>query len=115
MLHTRALHAGHTEAATVLVNSNANVNAKDDQDQTPLQLAVINSKVDFMSVLLKLGASPAAQDIYLKNSMHYATENGNFEAAKLLLMEMKCLQHDVDVQHQTPIHYAARLGHSNVT
>ena len=113
-LFTRALYAGHMEAAMILVNNNADVNAKDDQDLTPLLLAVINNKVKFLPVLLKLGASPSAQDINLKNSMHYATENGNIEAARLLLEAKKSIQHDVDAENQTPIHYATKLGYDNV-
>ena len=111
---TRALDAGHMEAARVLVNDNANVNAKDDQGLTPLLSAVKNDDVKFIAFLLQLGASPEAQDINLRNSLHYAAESGNAEAAQLLLDAKKSILHDVDVENQSPIHYAAKLGHVNV-
>ena len=110
----RALDAGHMEAARVLVNNNANVNARDEQGLTPLLSAVIKDDVKFIAFLLQLGASPEAQDINLKNSLHYAAENGNAEAAQLLLDAKKNIQHDVDVENQSPIHYAAKFGHVNV-
>ena len=111
----RALQSGQMEAAHVLLRNNADVNAKDEKGLTPLLLAVVNNQVGVIPDLLKLGASPATQDLTLKNSLHYAAESGNTEAAKLLIEATRSILHDVDEENRTPIHYAAGFGHAKVT
>lgn len=113
-LHFRALTSGQMETAKVLLSHGADVNAKDDQGRTPLLLAVMNEQIEVIPILLHLGASPAMQDINLKNSLHHAAENGNMEAAKLLIEVAKRSLHDVDENNSSPLHYAARYGNANV-
>ena len=65
--------------------------------------------------LLQHGADISNQDVSLKTGLHYAVENDSLEFTMLLVEKRKTLIHAKDEDNHTPLHYAAKMGHSNVS
>lgn len=57
-----AIDRGHLNIAKVLVDKNADVNAKDNEGQTPLHYAVVCDREAIAEFLVKQNANTAAKD-----------------------------------------------------
>jgi len=75
-LHNAAAWGGK-EIAEFLISKGANVNAKNNFDMTPLDVAVNNKKAMCANLLRKHGGKSGAAD-----SIHLAARMGNIEAVK---------------------------------
>ena len=99
---------GHKEIAELLITKGADVNAKDEDGGTPLDVAIKYKQTETVDLLRKHGGISGAAD-----SIHLAAAVGNIEAVK------QHLAAGVDVTAKgyrgfTPLHYAARNGHKEI-
>lgn len=79
-----ALKIKNDEAATVLINSGADVNARTKYESPPLVMAVINGNIDIAQKLISAGADVEATDIVKNRPIHVAAGHGQIECIRLL-------------------------------
>lgn len=81
----RAASGGKVEIAKILLDSGANVNAKDEYHWTPLSLAAESNKPEMIKFLLAHGADISARDSDLRTALHRAAEHNSVAAITILL------------------------------
>ena len=69
----------------MVLDNNANVDAKTANMRTPLHLACIRGRLDFAKLLLAKGANLNMQDIEGNTPLHYVSEYGHREMLVVLL------------------------------
>lgn len=80
-----ALIWGKDEAALLLMEAGAEVNAPFDDDETPLMLASQRGPVKVVQALLARKADPSPVNANRESALHYAARGGETEAVSLLL------------------------------
>src|ERR1700687_3996538 len=81
-----AAQAGDVSAGQAALDAGADVNAKDQWQQTPLHRAARNGPADLARLLIEKGAAdPNAKDEYQWTPLHRAAENGHADLARLLI------------------------------
>lgn len=78
LLHEAIAH-GKTEAARVLIERHAPVDARDDLERTPLHYAALFSLTDVATLLINAGADPNALDTHGNNPLWTAVLNPNID------------------------------------
>ncbi len=136
----RSARFGYLLCVKNLLDADADPNARDRSDGTPLHYAAMEGHVEVAKALLDRGADPNARDFLGFTPLHYASVYGHVEVVKLLLergadpnlrtvsgetpLHMAVehcavlrllLQHDADPNARdkhgkTPLHYAAISG-----
>lgn len=113
LLH-QAAQVGHRPIAQLLLESRAQVDLRDEKEQTPLVLASHEGHTEIVRALLGENAHPGlAIGPRGRTPIHYAARKGHSAVVDLLLRA----QGDVDGMdfHQwTALQYAASRGHSHV-
>lgn len=96
-LRPKAYH-GHHHALEVLVQSLVELDVRNSQGRTPLDLAAFKGHVECVDVLINQGASILVKDFTLKRTpIHAAATNGHSECLHLLIGNAD-LQSAVDIQ-----------------
>ncbi|UKZ56864.1 hypothetical protein TrVGV298_010709 [Trichoderma virens] len=105
------------EVAEILLDNGANIEAKDckgadiearnGNGDKPLHIAVQNSSIKAVDLLLNMGANVEAADPKGYTPLHIAVQNSSIEAADLLL-NMGANVEAVDPEGYTPLHIAAQ-------
>ena len=80
-----ASRAGSLECVQLLLESGADVDARNDAHRTALQLAAERGKTDAVKLLAEAGADLNTQDRKGRTPLHRATYEGHAEAAEALL------------------------------
>lgn len=93
--------------AVLLDDDQTDPDAEDDEDLTPLLLAVKKNSEYAVDVLLNHGADPNARDEYDRTPLHWAARAGNSFIARLLLDDRDTKVNARDVDGSTPLHLAA--------
>ena len=96
-----------------LISEGANVNGKDDSDNTPLHVAAVNGRRNVVSALCSAGAEVNVKNDTGDTPLHYSAYRGHWEVVKTLLSAKA----DIDATNiagVTPLHMAALLGHTNI-
>ena len=101
------------DAVKALVDREADIMAKGNEDQTPLHLAVWDNAWKTVELLLAEGANIEARDNDGSTPLHYAAWGDSPETAKLLLAERANIEARNN-DGSTPLHYAA-VGNSPKT
>ncbi|XP_045062236.1 serine/threonine-protein phosphatase 6 regulatory ankyrin repeat subunit A-like [Coregonus clupeaformis] len=100
----------------VLVQSLLDLDVRNSQGRTPLDLAAFKGHVECVDVLINQGASILVKDFTLKRTpIHAAATNGDSECLRLLIGNAD-LQSAVDVQDgngQTPLMLSVLSGHTD--
>jgi ankyrin repeat protein len=84
-LHYVTLHSDSTECVELLITMGASVDARMDNDKTPLHTAAQKENMDIVRVLLEKGADPNALDGNGNTPLMFAAKNGNYECLKMIL------------------------------
>ena len=111
---------GHTEIVRFLMQADASLKNRDENDHTILHLAAMNNRHEVLAVLADKNEELVAKLAKMPNNMentalHLAAQAGHLETVRELLKEV--YKSDVDNKNwdeQTPSHLAAAKGHSEV-
>lgn len=128
----RAISRNQLLVAQLLIEAGVDVNARDANGYTPLQLAINKGEdnifgrrgyeqkgIEIVQILLKYAADPNVQDENGYTPLHWAANYGNIQLVEELLKHteiIELLQEDkveTNVPHKnefTPLHYAAEEG-----
>uniref|UniRef100_A0A087X510 Uncharacterized protein n=1 Tax=Poecilia formosa TaxID=48698 RepID=A0A087X510_POEFO len=114
-LHAAAMN-GHPECLHLLLSSNnqhINVDAQDNNRQTPLMLAVLNGHTECVYSLLNQGACVETPDRWSRTALHRGAATGQDECVEALLQRgaSVCVK---DIRGRTPLHLASACGHVGV-
>ena len=77
--------AGHVEVMRVLLEMDAEKEAKDDNGSRPLHQAAYSGHVEAMELLVQMGAEKDAKDANGRTPLHWAAAMGHVEAMQLLV------------------------------
>ena len=111
-LHLAAL-GGQEAVVQLLVETGADIEAKDKYEKTALYLAAQCGHEAVVRLLMEMGADTEAKDIYERTALHLAAWGGE-ETVVRLLMEMGADIEAKDIYGTTALHLAARGGHETV-
>ena len=98
------------EAVKRLIKKGADVNAKNENGKTPLNIAVVLGYVEIAQLLIKKGADVNAKDIYGRTPLHNAVMDKRIDLMKLLLdsgADINAKDNDLEF---TPLHRAVIYG-----
>jgi ankyrin repeat protein len=113
-IHRAALYYGNQKFMNLLIAKGADVNAKNKQGQTPIQVAWMNNNWDAVTYLIEKGAYLSDEDIKTKDAqgdqpIHHAVLSHNQKFMNLLIAKGA----DVNAknkQGQTPIQVALMIN-----
>ncbi|MBN3306888.1 CSKI1 protein, partial [Amia calva] len=111
-LHHAALN-GNTELISLLLESQATVDIKDQKGMRPLHYAAWQGKVEPMKMLLKSGSSVNGQSDEGQIPLHLAAQHGHYDVSEMLLQHQSnpCI---VDNAGKTPLDLACEFGRVGV-
>lgn len=116
-LHVAAIE-GFVDILEILISSGANINLADCEGSTPLHLACIFGHQMCLRILLKSGAQISARTQKGRTVLHVTAIEGHLDNLQLLFddkpVEFRELVDQTDNEAQTPLHYAAANGHTDV-
>lgn len=112
LLHIAA-GSGYAEAVKLLLDNNANVDARDFLNGTPLLRAVQNGHVDVVKILIKYGADIEARSAGRHTPLHVAisAKSNRIEVMSLLLSAGASVNVEVGFTGYTPLYSAIHAGH----
>jgi ankyrin repeat protein len=87
------------------------LDARDEEQRTPLHWACRGVHADLARYLIEAGADVNAKDVNLVMPLHSVASRGHAEVAALLI-ENGAVVDSPDYEDHTALHYAARGGHS---
>ena len=109
-----AVERGNLAEVKLLLDAGADVNAMDNDGETPLHIASYKGYIEITKLLLDRGADVNARDLWKqfgRTPLHFAAWGGNSEIARLLLDKGA----DINAKRWdgfTPIRWADILGHN---
>ena len=107
-----ALDSDNTSILEALLSRDADINAQDDREQTPLFMSLRSRASERFEPLLSAGADPNLPDRRGRTPLHWAIQHGNLVAVVRLASEGA----DVNAQDnggRTPLHLAAQIWGSS--
>lgn len=115
LLHTAAYHNLKNIVNALLAIKDIDINAVDQDGETPLHWTVGSDNADIVKALLKNGANVNAVDNEHKTTpLHMAAENGHIKVVKALLKKEGINIDIKDDLEKTPLHWATENGHIKV-
>ncbi len=111
----QACYQNQSEVVEALIRAGrVDLDAPNDDGDTPLLMACQNQNVYLVEILLKAGADPNRKLLDGFSPLHYAASGGNYPIARALLMGGG----DSNLRNldgETPLILAAREGHNDMT
>ena len=105
-LHKSALY-GHLKATSVLIENEANIDAKDMYERTPLHLSALEGKFEVVKCLIQHGASVNLKDKGNYTPLHMAAKKGDMKIVKFLI-ENGALIDSTSTHNCTPLYLACK-------
>ena len=96
-----------------LLKHGVNINSRNDNDETPLNIATKKGHTEIVEILTKLVDDPNPKDLSNMTPLHEAAENGHLETVKLL-MSFDIDSNSIDDLGKTPYLYASENGHTEI-
>lgn len=96
-------------AAEVLLDKGADINAKNNQKKTALHLAIINRHESMVEFLIGKDANIELEDEIGRRALHWAAEEREWDIATILIAA-KANVNAVDKESRAPLHWAAADG-----
>ncbi len=114
-----AMEKGDTGLARLLIEKGADLNARDNHQQTPLHWAAKKGHTDTVRLLIENGVDLDAKDNYQWTPLHLAAMKGHTDIARLLIEKLieqgKAAEVNAKDNYQrTPLHWAAMKGHTDI-
>ena len=106
--HTPLLYAsmkGYTKIVELLLELNANVEAKDEDNDTPLMMASLYGNIDVVKLLVQHKANINMTDTERDTALHLATMNSHVEVIKYLI-SIGANTNAIDFYGKKPINFA---------
>ncbi len=110
---TRAESPSRLLVVRLLVDHGADVNARDDEENTPLLWAALMGFTEVAEFFLAKGADVNAKDESDRTPLHWAASTGHKESVDLLLLNGADVNAK-DKDGETPLQYADRRGHKGI-
>lgn len=112
LLHIAA-GSGYAEAVKLLLDNNANINARDLFNGTPLHRTIQNGHVEVVKILIKRGADIEARSTTGNTPLNFAisAESNRIEVMSLLLSAGASVNVVVGFSGDTPLYSAIHAGH----
>ncbi|GFO30223.1 ankyrin-1 [Plakobranchus ocellatus] len=107
-LHMAAM-AGHMDICQILIEARANVNSRNEREDTPLIVASAGGHLDVVNLLVKNHASINRRGYLESSALHVATELGHIDVCSYLISAGASLE-DEDTYGNTPLVCAAEKG-----
>ena len=108
-----AARSGHRDIVDLLLEKNAQIEAKDRDQITPLHLAARSGHRDIVDLLLEKNAQIEAKDRDQITPLHFAARSGHRDIVDLLLEKNAQIEANTEIQG-TPLHFAAGCGHRDI-
>jgi len=106
---------GSVRCIEILHENGAEIDARDQNGQTPFHQAVAAGQSDCVKLFISFGAKLSAQDNRLRCCLHLAVEHGREETLSMLLSETGSdLVNIPDHKQRTSLHYASRADNPKV-
>ena len=115
LLHN-ACEGGNVSLVQHLISKyKADINTRDNQNNTPLHVAAYAGKLDVILCLIdQFGCDPNVKGYIGKSLLHTACQSGNVDLVKTLIRKYKADITAHDDQNNTPLHVAAYSGQVKV-
>jgi len=103
----------YNQAAKILINAKADLNACAEKCRSPLHLASLSGKLDIASLLLESGCDKDPHDEEGETPLHIAILNQNDELSTYLV-NSRCDVNAKNMNESSPLHVAAAMGSISV-
>ncbi|CAL4104166.1 unnamed protein product [Meganyctiphanes norvegica] len=112
-MHISAYY-NHSSCLEKLLKMNANIDAQDQFQKTPLMMAAEQNKVECVEILVSTGANVSATDREGWTALHRAARTNSLEALKVLLQA--CINPEIPDKKgcATPIYIASQNNHLDI-
>ncbi len=100
------------QAVKLLLENEANVNAKNKTSLTPLHMASVQGHLDTVKLLLDYGADVNIQDHFGLTPLHMASQYGHVDVMEYLLVNGANVHAKTNDQGLTPLHWVAFWGYT---
>ena len=114
-----AAQNGNAQIIEMLLRRGADMNTRDNEDQTALHFSAGNGKLEAMTILLKRGADRETHGLYGHTPLMWAASNRGYwkkdalcEQAVGILLQYPLDVNAADHYGWTALHHAARDGHA---
>jgi len=112
-IHDAAQQGDLVKIKSLLEKSPGLLEARSENEKTPLHFAAQGGHKEIVELLLENGADVNAKNIALETPLHYATAMGYKEIVDLLISEGAVLNSGT-TNGSTPLHYSANIGNSEI-
>lgn len=112
-IHDAAQQGDLAKIKELLEKSPELLEARSENDKTPLHFAAQGGHIEIVELLLSKGADVNAKNSAMETPLHYAAALGHKEVVDLLHAKGAALSNG-NINGDTPLHYSTRFGNSDI-